>query len=168
MATLRIHGSKPHTYKKFPLQKKIPEACCGDFLFRTLKSEGVNYEESEMETGKALRKLFVMAFIAAIQILQLRQARNGTTGQQVSLVFSPEQIECMEDLLPRFEGKAEKQKNPHPKNNLAWATWMIARLGGWKGYTSPRPPGVITLHAGWTRFHNIFIGWKLCREVYKR
>jgi hypothetical protein len=137
-------------------------------LFRTLKSEGVNYEETELETGKALRKLFVMAFIAAIQILQLRQARDGTTDQQVTLVFSPEEVECMEDLLPKFEGKTEKQKNPHPRNNLAWGAWMIARLGGWKGYASQRPPGVITLHDGWTRFHSIFLGWKVGRDVYKR
>jgi hypothetical protein len=33
MATLRIHGSKPHTYKKFPLQKKYPALQGGDFLF---------------------------------------------------------------------------------------------------------------------------------------
>jgi hypothetical protein len=27
----------------------------------------------------------------------------------------------MEDLLPKFEGKTGKQKNPHPRNNPAWA-----------------------------------------------
>jgi hypothetical protein len=56
-----------------------------------------------------------MAFMAAIQILQLHQARDGTAGQETSLVFSPEQVECMEDLLPEFEGKTEKQKIPIPK-----------------------------------------------------
>jgi hypothetical protein len=49
-------------------------------LFRILKSEGLNYEESELPKGKSIRRLFVMAFIAAIQILQMRQARSGTTG----------------------------------------------------------------------------------------
>jgi hypothetical protein len=137
-------------------------------LFRTIKSEGVKYEETELETGAALRRLFVMAMMAAIQILQLRQAREGTTEQETRLVFSEEQIECMEDLLPRFEGKTAKQKNPHPKTNLAWASWMIARLGGWKGYTSQRPPGVITLHDGWSRFHDIFQGWLIAKNVYKR
>jgi len=136
-------------------------------VFRTLKSEGINYEGSELESGPALRKLFILAFMAAIQILQLRQAREGTTGQQTSLVFSAEQVACMEDLLPRFEGKTEKQKNPYPRTNLAWATWMIARLGGWKGYSSQRPPGVITLHDGWTRFHDIFQGWEVAKNVYK-
>ena len=117
-------------------------------FFRTLKSEGLNYEESELETGAALRKLLVIVLMAAIQILQLRQARYGSTLQKPSLIFSNDQLLCMEDLLVRFEGKTEKQKNPHPRNNLAWATWMIARLGGWKGFASQRPPGVIILQMG--------------------
>ena len=137
-------------------------------LFRTLKSKGVNYEASELESGKALRKLLVMALMAALQILQLRQSRDGTTQQSPSLVFSQEELECMEDILPRFEGQTEKQKNPHPRNNLAWASWIIARLGGWKGYTSQRPPGVITIHDGWKRFHYLFDGWKIAKDVYKR
>ena len=43
------------------------------------------------KSGKALRKLFVMALMAAIQILQLRQARSGETIQKPSLVFSNKQ-----------------------------------------------------------------------------
>ncbi|MDR1256646.1 MAG: IS4 family transposase, partial [Spirochaetaceae bacterium] len=137
-------------------------------LFRTLKSEGVNYEASELESGKGLRKLFVLAFMTAIQILQLRQARDGQTEQKTSLVFSEEQAECLKDLLLKFEGKTEKQKNPWPPRNLAWASWVIGRLGGWKGYKSQRPPGVITLYEGLTRFHDIFQGWLLAKDVYKR
>lgn len=138
-------------------------------LHRTLKSEGVNYEASELESGKALRKLLIVALMAAVQILQLRQARNGNTYQKPSLVFSNEQLDCMEDLLTRFEGKTEKTKNPYSRNNLAWAAWIIARLGGWKGYSSQRPPGVIIFREGWIRFQNIFEGWSIAKKnVYKR
>jgi len=137
-------------------------------LFRTLKSKGLDYESSELESGKALRKLLIMALMAAVQILQLRQAREGQTQQTPSLVFSQEQLCCMQDILPRFEGKTEKQKNPYPRNNLAWAVWIIARLGGWKGYASQRPPGVIILHDGWIRFHALFDGWMIAKDVYKR
>jgi hypothetical protein len=49
-----------------------------------------------------------MSFIAAMQILQLRQARAGKTEQKGIVVFSPEQIECMEELSGRYEGKREK------------------------------------------------------------
>jgi hypothetical protein len=137
-------------------------------LFRTLKPEGINCESSEPESGPALRKLFIMAFPAAIRILQMRQARSGETSQPASLVFSPEQTACMEDLQTRFEGKTEKRKNPFKKDTLAWAAWTIARLGGWKGYASQRPPGVITLYDGYIRFQGIFDGWMMAKVVYKR
>jgi hypothetical protein len=130
-------------------------------LFRTLKSERVNYEASELESGKGLRKLPVMAFMVATRISRLRQARDGQAEQKTSPVFSEERAECLKDLLLKFEGKTEKQKNPWPPRNLAWASWVIGRLGGWKGYKSQRPPGVITLYEGLTRFHDIFQGWLL-------
>jgi hypothetical protein len=103
-----------------------------------------------------------------VLVLQLRQSRDGRTRQPVSLVFSEEESACLENLLPRFEGKTEKQKNPYPRNNLAWAAWLIARPGGWKGYASRRPPGVITLHSGLLQFYCIFQGWMVAKNVYKR
>jgi hypothetical protein len=133
-------------------------------LFRTVKSEGVNYEASELERGGALRKLFVTAFMAALQILQLRQARDGNSGQKRGLVFDEEQAERMEELLPGFEGKTEKQKNPYAKEDLAWAAWITGRLGGWKVYSVNRPPGVITLREGMERFQNIFTGWLIAKR----
>ena len=72
-----------------------------------------------MESGKALRKLLIIALMAAVQILQLRQSRDGKTQQKVLLVFSDEQVACLEDILPRFEGKTERQKNPHSPDSLA-------------------------------------------------
>jgi hypothetical protein len=36
--------------------------------------------------------------------------------------------------MPEFEGKPKKSKNPYPENNPARAAWLVARLGGWKGF----------------------------------
>jgi hypothetical protein len=119
----------------------------------------------ELATGNTtsgnykLLKLFIITLMASFQILQLRQARDGNTSLRTLFVFSEEEIACMQDFLSRFEGKTDRLKNPHPVENLAWATWLIARMGGWKGYSSQRPPGVIILHDGWIRFHNMFEGW---------
>jgi hypothetical protein len=81
-------------------------------LFRTAKSEGMNCEAGELERGRAPGKLFVTAFMAALQILRLRQACDGNSGQKRWPVFDGEQAERMEELLSGFEGKTEKQENP--------------------------------------------------------
>ncbi|MDR3337612.1 MAG: hypothetical protein LBT16_10450 [Treponema sp.] len=130
-------------------------------LFRVVKTKGLNYEKSELESGKALRKLLIMTLMAAVQIIKLRQARDGRSEQKTGSVFSRTQVRCMKDLLPRFEGKTDKSKNPYSENNLAWA----ARLGGWKGFASQRPPGAITLYEGWVRFFNLFDGWAIARSL---
>lgn len=62
-------------------------------------------------------------------------------------------------LIKKYEGKTEKQKNPHPYKSLAWCSWLIARIGGWKGYRkSEGPPGPITLKDGLCRFKSMFEG----------
>ena len=57
-----------------------------------------------------------------------------------------------------MEGRTQKLKNPYPVDSLAFATWVIARLGGWSGYRSRKPPGPITIINGLTKFHNIMEG----------
>jgi hypothetical protein len=144
--------------KYYKLRWRIEE------LFRTLKTEGLNFESSELEKGTSLRKLLITSLVAAVEIMQMKQARDGKTEEAATLVFSEEEIECMKNAMKRIEGKTEKQKNPYKADSLAWAAWLIARLGGWSGYASQRPPGVITFRNGWVRFHSFYDGWRLARE----
>jgi hypothetical protein len=67
-----------------------------------------------------------------------------------------------------LEGKTEKQKNPFPINSLRYTTWIIARLGGWKGYASERKPGITTLWIGLEKFYDVFDGFLMAKDVYKR
>lgn len=133
-------------------------------VFRLLKQKGFQVESSELETGYALRKLGVMALQATVTVLQLKQARDNQS-MPVETVFNEQEQQCLEQLEVKLAGKTDKQKNPHPRNSLSWATWIIARLGGWKGYASQRPPGVITLRDGMEKFQTIFIGWNLNNEL---
>lgn len=112
-------------------------------LFRLLKQQGVDIESSQLESGKGLKKLAVMAMEAALKILQLRQDRDGLCSVSVSVVFSDDEIEFAETVgQSRYEGKAQLQQNPHPKGSLARMSWIIARMGGWKGYQSTGKPGL--------------------------
>jgi len=135
-------------------------------IFRVMKKQGLNVESSQVESAEGLMKLAVMALCAAIQILQLVIARDGTTKQKTVDVFNKEEQIVLAMLLTRLEGKTAKQKNPYPKENLAWATWIIARLGGWDGYTKGKhPPGPGTVGWGLQRFQGIYDGWKLHKNV---
>jgi hypothetical protein len=63
----------------------------------------------------------------------------------------------------QLEGKTDKLKNPHSKECLAFAAWVIARLAGWSGYTSQRPPGPIDFLIGLQRFNERFQGFKIAK-----
>ena len=133
-------------------------------LFRTSKSQGLNIESSQVEAADALFKLAAIAMIAATKIMQLVLARDGTVDRPATDVVTADQLPILEALQVSLEGKTDKQKNPHSKFTIAWLSWIIARLGGWTGYASERPPGPITMRTGWHRFEQMVHGWRL-REV---
>lgn len=130
-------------------------------LFRLLKSQGLDIENSQLESGQALQKLAVSCLQAALRILMLRQEREGKGGYHAQILFTAQQIVFMHALLPQWQGKTKIQQNPYKQESLAWAAWIIARIGGWKGYAkSESPPGVITFRRGLESFLSQFIGWK--------
>jgi hypothetical protein len=133
-------------------------------FFRTLKQQGLQLEDSQLESAERLIKLTAIAARAACAIMQLVQARDGHSAQPARIVFSPAEIETLHALLPEVEGNTALQKNPHPPNSLAWAGWIIAKLGGWDGYPRSKPPGPITFRHGLEYFRSIARGWKL-RDV---
>jgi len=133
-------------------------------LFRTSKSQGLDIESSQVEAAEALFKLAAIAMIAATKIMQLVLARDGTVDRPATDVVAPDQLPMLEALQVNLEGKTAKQKNSHARHSIAWLAWIIARLGGWTGYASERPPGPVTMRRGWHRFEQMAQGWKL-RDV---
>lgn len=133
-------------------------------LFRTCKSQGLDIESSQVEAAEALFKLAAIAMTAATKIMQLVLARDGTVDRPATDVVPADQLPILETLQVKLEGRTVKQKNPHPKHSIAWLAWIIARLGGWTGYASERPPGPITMRRGWHRFEQMALGWRL-RDV---
>jgi hypothetical protein len=130
-------------------------------FFRTMKTQGLRIEDSQLETAGRLAKLVAIAARAAIIVIQLVQARDGRDTLPAGFAFSPDEIEVIEALNKSLQGKTALQKNPHPNNTLAWAAWVIAKLGGWSGYASHKPPGPITFHNGLAHFQTLAAGWAI-------
>ncbi len=124
-----------------------------------MKSQGLQLEDSQLATGERLVKLAAVATKAACIDMQLVQERDGKDQLPASNVFTEPEIDTLEALSPTLEGKTERQQNLHPVASLAWAAWIIARLGGWNCYY--KPPGPITMRRGMEQFYSIHRGRRL-------
>jgi IS4 transposase len=126
--------------------------------FRMLKSDGLKLEEAQTADPHRLFNLAALAMGAAVRIVQLVDARDGS-NRPAADVASDSEIAAAAALCPTLEGKTARQRNPHPPASLAWLSWVVARLGGWNCYY--KPPGPKTMRQGWDRFAAIAAGFAL-------
>jgi hypothetical protein len=129
-------------------------------FFRVLKTQGFRLEDSQIGGADRLIKLVAIAAKAAVITIQLLQARDGSQ-QPLHMVFNPGEVAALTALNQQLEARSKRLKNPYPPDSLAWAAWIIGRLGGWDGYQSSKPPGPITFKNGLEYFHAVAAGWTL-------
>jgi hypothetical protein len=134
-------------------------------FFRTLKKQGFQIEDSQVETATSLLKLVAIAARAAVVVMQLTHARDGNSALNASFVFRSEELEVLNVLNSDYNKPTLSRRNPHPHRSLPWAAWIVARLGGWNGYQSDRPPGPITFKNGLDILRTMAAGWAL-RDMY--
>ena len=125
-------------------------------FFHTLKTAGFDIEAADIGDPEVMIKFVTAAAVAAVTVMQLVKARDGTTGQSLVEAFDPADQPILEAVSARLEGKTARQKNPHPKGSLGFASWVMARLGGWTGcYGKPGPK---TMRRGLEAFQHIKTG----------
>jgi hypothetical protein len=125
-------------------------------FFHTLKTAGFDIEAADIGNPQVMIKFVAAATVAAVTVLQLVKGRDGTTGQSLAEAFDPADQPILEALSRQLEGKTVRQKNPHLKGSLAFAAWVIARLGGWTGYYGK--PGPQMMRRGLDDFQRIKYG----------
>jgi hypothetical protein len=128
-------------------------------FFRTLKTAGFDIEAADIGEPQAMINFVAAATVAAITVKQLVQARDGSTNQRLTDAFDPDDQPILEAVSATLAGKTERQRNPHPKGTLAFAAWVIARLGGWTGYYGK--PGPLVMQRGLQDFRAIKYGTTL-------
>ena len=136
-------------------------------VFRTMKTDGVDVETSQITTPGSLLKLVTVALIAAVRVMQLVIGRDGSTGQMLSdAVADAAEVPALQAINRTLEGRTEKLKNPHDQSSLAWYAWIAARLGGWSGYTSKgyKPAGPKIMARGLKRLDAMVEGWMLANR----
>lgn len=138
-------------------------------VFRTLKKEGYNIEASELEHPLSIRKMTLMIMEVIIKLFLMRLAyAEPEVDIDADSCFTQDEQEFLEHQIVKLEGKTEKQKNLYKAKDLKRYVWVIARLGGWKGYESKRHPGITTLWIGLKNFKQSYEGWQIHRDVSTR
>lgn len=138
-------------------------------VFKILKKEGYNIEASELEYASSVRKMCLLIMEVIIKLFLMRLAyAEPEVNLGAGTCFTEEEQEFMEHQILYLEGKTEKQKNPYKAKDLKRYVWVIARLGGWKGYESKRHPGITTLWTGLKYFKAALMGWEIKRNVSTR
>ena len=135
-------------------------------VFRSMKSDCLRIEDSQMEDANCFTKLAIVGLIAATRSMQLVMARDGSSKQPITDAADPADMAALRALNTSLEGRTEKLRNPHDESLLAWYAWIVARLGGWSGRHSRgyRPPGPKTMHHGLLRLDATLAGWRLANR----
>jgi len=142
----------------------VPPSLAIEQIFRTMKTDGVDVETSQITTPGSLLKLVTIALIAAVRVMQLVMGRDGSTGQPLTdVIADAAEVPALQAINATLEGRTEKLKNPFDPASLAWYAWIAARLGGWSGYTSKgyRPAGPKIMARGLKKLDLLVEGWLL-------
>lgn len=128
-------------------------------IFRTMKKKGLKIEDSQIEDPKKLQILAILCVATAIKVMSLVESRDGKNNRSATDLFTKDELVLLLLICKKLEGKTKKQKNHYKKNSMAWASWIIARLGGWNGYSSESPPGPSIMLRGLQKFELQYEGW---------
>jgi hypothetical protein len=130
-------------------------------VFRVLKTRGFDIEALDMDAPLAFETMVTATLIAAVQVQQMVQDRDGLAKRPLEDAFDVRDQPALEAISASLEGRTERQKNPHPPGSLAHAAWVCARLGGWNCYY--RKPGPIVMFEGLVRLTAMLEGYRIAQ-----
>jgi hypothetical protein len=141
-----------------PIQ--IPSICrLRPSLFRLTTSGGQRAGEAVCETHIGDRESAI-----AEEWVRVPDAHTHRLGRACRDRRLPEVDMMLYETLSQQPVQGTDAVSVMASGSLSWATWLIARLGGWSGYRSQFPPGIRTLSQGLKQFEAIFEGWSLAQD----
>jgi hypothetical protein len=134
-----------------------------EVLHRIWKT-GCKVEERRVQDPRVMQCLMMLDLMVAVQLLSLVKAARLTPEAPAGVVLGHEQSECLQAWTER-SGAAKPSCSTQPgRLRLGEAVEKIARLGGYRGNASKRPPGAEVLWRGLQRLQDITKGWLLAKN----
>lgn len=131
-------------------------------IFRVLKS-GYETESARFNDGHALMNWCAMRLMMAVKVVYLKTSRTDETPGSARKAFNQEEIEILEACESDLISPKSTIHRPLAKS-IAWATLLVAILGGYKATPSSKPPGQVCLWRGLARLEGAVIGYRAAKK----
>lgn len=114
-----------------------------------LKSKGFDVETLQMRSVEALEKAIAITYITVWRAMHLAYVARENPDEPAVEYFEADELA----VLQLHAGR--------PLATVQEAVWELARIGGWPGYTSSKPPGPESVEVGLRELRSMVKGYRL-------
>jgi IS4 transposase len=127
-------------------------------LFRVLKS-GYKVESVRFDSGKALINWCALRLLMAVKIMYIRTHRDDESPGSANTIFSDIELKVLEACESQLISPNSTIHRPE-KFSTAWASLLVAIMGGYHALPSAKPFGQTTLWRGLVSLEGAVIGYQ--------
>lgn len=131
-------------------------------LFRILKS-GYHVESVRFDDGNALINWCAMRLMMAVKMMYVKTHREDKHPESAKEIFSDIELEVLKACESQLISKNSTIYRP-PVRTTAWATLLIAIMGGYQALPSAKPYGQTTLWRGFVALEGAVLGYLAARN----
>jgi len=132
-------------------------------LFRVLKS-GYKVESVRFDSGKALINWCALRLLMAVKLMYIRTHRDDETKNSAFNVFSESELKVLEACESKLISPNSTIKRPE-KYSTAWASLLVAIMGGYHALPSAKPFGQTTLWRGLVALESAVMGYEAASSI---
>lgn len=131
-------------------------------LFRILKS-GYKVESVRFDDGKAIINWCAFRLLMAVKMLYIRTHREDENPGSAKEIFTDIELKVLEACESRLISSKSTIRRPE-KYSTAWASLLVAIMGGYQALPSAKPFGQTTLWRGLVSLEGAVIGYLAATE----
>jgi len=132
-------------------------------LFRVLKS-GYKVESVRFDSSKALINWCALRLLMAVKLMYIRTHRDDETTKSAFNIFSEIELKVLEACESKLISPNSTIKRPE-KYSTAWASLLVAIMGGYHALPSAKPFGQTTLWRGLVALESAVMGYEAASSI---
>lgn len=127
-------------------------------LFRVLKS-GYQVESVRFDDGASIINWCALRLLMAVKLMYIRTHREDETENSARAAFTDLELKVLEQCEPDLIPAKSTIRRP-TKNTMAWASLLVAIMGGYHALPSAKPFGQTTLWRGLAYLDGAVAGYR--------